>query len=41
MGKDILRESRLHEDVLYFVSADKSVHVSVSFQKDVVIATTV
>lgn len=41
MGEEVLSESRLHEDVLYFMSADKTVQISVSLQEDVIIATTV
>lgn len=41
MGKEVLSQSRLHEDVLHFMAADKTVQISICLQEDVVIATTV
>lgn len=40
MCKDILRESRVHKDLLYFLSTDKTIKVGICLQEDVVIAAT-
>lgn len=41
MCKDVLRQARVHEDVLHFLSTDKAVEVGISLEEDVVIATAI
>lgn len=38
VGQGILRQSRMHEDILHFIPADKTVQISVGLQEDIVIA---
>lgn len=38
MGQEVLREARLHEDVLHFLPAHEAVQVGVRLQEDVVVA---
>lgn len=41
MCEDVLREARVHEDVLHFLPTDKAVQVGISLEEDVVIATAI